>query len=100
MPEGIGVPAGKAGGETGRCTDQREFRYTSEGKPIRLDVYTRDRKRIYDAEMQNLNHQSPESLELPRRSRFYQSSMDMDHLNKGNSYQGASGGRVLFICTV
>ncbi len=71
----------------GRLEDvqtQREFRYTSEGKPIRLDVYTRDRKRIYDAEMQNLNHQSPESLELPRRSRFYQSSMDMDHLNKGN----------------
>lgn len=46
----------------GRLEDvqtQREFRYTSEGKPIRLDVYTRDRKRIYDAEMQNLNHQSP-----------------------------------------
>lgn len=38
----------------GRLEDvqtQREFRYTSEGKPIRLDVYTRDRKRIYDAEM-------------------------------------------------
>lgn len=86
----------------GRLEDvqtQREFRYTSEGKPIRLDVYTRDRKRIYDAEMQNLNHQSPESLELPRRSRFYQSSMDMDHLNKGNSYRELPEGRVLFICT-
>ena len=86
----------------GRLEDvqtQREFRYTSEGKPIRLDVYTRDRKRIYDAEMQNLNHQSSESLELPRRSRFYQSSMDMDHLNKGNSYRELPEGRVLFICT-
>ena len=58
------------------------------------DVYTRDRKRIYDAEMQNLNHQSPESLELPRRSRFYQSSMGpWIDLNKGNSYREPSGGK-------
>ena len=48
---------------------QREFRYTSKGKPIRLDVYTRDQNHIYDAEMQNLNHQAAEKLELPRRIR-------------------------------
>ena len=28
---------------------QREFRYTSMGNPIRLVVFTRDHKRIYDA---------------------------------------------------
>ena len=32
---------------------QWEFRYTSDGKPIRLDIYTRDKENIYDAEMQN-----------------------------------------------
>ena len=32
---------------------QREFRYTSGGKPVRLDMYTRDKKRMYDAELQN-----------------------------------------------
>ena len=78
---------------------QKEFRYTKGGKPIRMDVYTKDQKRIYDAEMQNLNHQSVENLELPKRSRFYQSSMDMDHLEKGNSYHELPEGRVLFICT-
>jgi len=67
-------------GELEEVRTQREFRYTSKGKPIRLDVYTRDQKRIYDAEMQRLNHQTPENLELPRRSRFYQSTMDTDHL--------------------
>jgi len=28
----------------------------------RLDMYTRDKKRIYDAEMQNLNHQPVEKI--------------------------------------
>ena len=78
---------------------QREFRYTSEGKPIRLDVYTKDQKRIYDAEMQKRNHHSLEKLELPKRSRFYQSTMDTDHLSKGKSYRELPEGKVLFICT-
>lgn len=78
---------------------QREFRYVSAGKPVRLDVYARDQKRIYDAEMQNLNRQSVKKLELPRKSRFYQSSMDMDHLSRGNSYRELPEGKVLFLCT-
>lgn len=49
-------------GELEDVQPQREFRYTSEGKPVRLDMYTRDRKRIYNAEMQNLNHQPVEKL--------------------------------------
>ena len=54
---------------------------------------------MYDAEMQNLNHQSVEKLELPKRSRFYQSTMDTDHLSKGKSYRELPEGRVLFLCT-
>ena len=86
-------------GELEDVRTQREFRYTSKGKPIRLDVYTRDQKRIYDAEMQRLNHQTPENLELPRRSRFYQSTMDTDHLSRGKSYRELPEGKVLFLCT-
>ena len=73
---------------------QREFQYTVDGKPVRLDMYARDRKRIYDAEMQNLNHQSAKKLELPKRSRFYQSTMDTDHLRKGKSYRELPEGKV------
>lgn len=69
------------------------------GKPIRLDVYTKDQKRIYDAEMQKRNHHSLEKLELPKRSRFYQSTMDTDHLSKGKTYRELPEGKVLFICT-
>ena len=78
---------------------QREFQYTVDGKPVRLDMYARDRKRIYDAEMQNLNHQSAKKLELPKRSRFYQSTMDTDHLSKGKSYRELPEGKILFLCT-
>ena len=73
---------------------QREFQYTVDGKPVRLDMYARDRKRIYDAEMQNLNHQSAKKLELPKRSRFYQSTMDTDHLSKGQAYRELPEGKV------
>ena len=86
-------------GELEEIQAEREFRYITDGKPVRLDVYTRDQKSVYDAEMQNLNHQKTENLELPKRSRFYQSSMDTDHLRKGKSYRELPEGKVLFICT-
>ena len=78
---------------------ERSFQYISDGKPIRLDVYTKDNKAIYDAEMQNLNHKRAKTLALPKRSRFYQSTMDVDFLQKGNPYQDLPEGKVLFICT-
>ena len=86
-------------GELDDPVPQREFRYTSDGKPIRLDIYTRDEDRVYDAEIQNLNKRSIRSLELPRRTRFYQASIDIDHMNKGGSYRTLPDSTVLFICT-
>ena len=86
-------------GELSDVVSQREFRYTSDGKPIRVDIYTRDTKNIYDTEMQNLGHKKPEDLALPRRSRFYQSSIDADHLDKTHSYKSLPDSNVLFICT-
>ena len=86
-------------GELEDPVPQREFRYTSDGKPIRLDIYTRDEDKVYDAEMQNLNNKSVSSLELPRRTRFYQASIDMDHLNKGGSYKTLPDSAIIFICT-
>ncbi len=78
---------------------QKEFRYIYDGKPIRMDVYTKDNESVFDAEMQNLNKKTLKSLELPRRTRFYQSSIDTDHLNRGNSYDTLPDSKILFICT-
>ncbi|MCR5598319.1 MAG: Rpn family recombination-promoting nuclease/putative transposase, partial [Lachnospiraceae bacterium] len=75
-------------GELTEVQTQREFRYTSDGKPIRLDVYNEDSDgRIYDAEMENLNHKMAEQHQLPRRSRFYQSAIDIDCMDKKFSYK-------------
>ena len=86
-------------GELREVEPQREFRYTSDGKPIRMDIYTEDSDMVYDAEMQNLNNKSIESLYLPKRSRFYQSSIDTDHMNKTQSYKTMPDSTILFICT-
>ena len=87
----------------GELTDvqtQREFRYTSDGKPIRLDVYNEDSDgHIYDAEMQNLNHKTVEQHQLPRRSRFYQGTIDIDFMDKKFSYKRLPESKVIFICT-
>ena len=79
---------------------QKEFKHTSEGKPIRLDVYNEDSEgKIYDAEMQNLNRKTVESHQLPKRSRYYQGSIDVDFLEKGNSYKKLPECSIMFICT-
>ena len=63
-------------GELQESQIQKEYKFTSDGKPIRLDVYNESvipnaiegiEKEIFDTEMQNLNKQSVKSLELPKR---------------------------------
>ncbi len=87
-------------GELTEVQTQREFRYTSDGKPIRLDVYNEDSDgRVYDAEMENLNHKTIEQHQLPKRSRFYQGAIDIDFMDKNYSYKLLPESRVIFICT-
>ncbi|MGN0402445.1 MAG: hypothetical protein ACI4HQ_09340 [Acetatifactor sp.] len=47
---------GKPVGELKEMEDQCEYRFAMDGKPIRLDMYTRDGRAVCDAETQNLNH--------------------------------------------
>ncbi len=87
-------------GELIEIQTQKEFKYYSDGKPIRLDVYNKDSDSvIYDAEMQNLNNKTLEWHTLPKRSRFYQGIIDTDYLDKGNSYKSLPDSNVIFICT-
>ena len=68
---------------------QKEIRMTSDGKSIRLDIYTQESTSgtVYDAEMQKLGNKTLEELQLPRRSRYYQALIDTDMLVRGNSYK-------------
>jgi len=79
---------------------EKEIQQSSESKPIRLDIYVRDSKEVlYDAEMQNKNGKSLETLALPKRSRYYQSLMDSESLKKGMDCRYLNDSYVVFICT-
>lgn len=68
------------------------------GKFIRLDLYAEDDKRIFDAEMQNKSQNSERQIELPKRSRYYQSVIDANFLKSGMSYRDLKESYVVFIC--
>ena len=64
-----------------------------ESKGIRLDVYVSDSDRIFDIEIQT---SIPPSL--PKRTRYYQSLMDVDNLLRGQNYAELKESYVIFIC--
>lgn len=65
-----------------------------DAKSIRLDVYLNDEKgTVYDLEMQK-----SDTLEIPKRSRYYSSLIDLDVLKKGQFYNELPPNIVLFIC--
>ena len=90
---------GQPVGELKEVISEHQMCQTEDGKMIRVDIYTEDDKAIFDIEMQNLNKKSPQSLELPKRSRFYQSEIDVDFLNRGSSFKALPENNVIFICT-
>lgn len=71
-----------------------QARYESKG--IRLDVYVKDDKNtIYNIEMQV---RKLEGDSLARRTRYYQSMIDVDLLDRGMSYDKLNNSYIIFIC--
>ena len=64
-----------------------------DAKSIRLDVFIKTGKKMYDIELQVANTQ-----ELPERSRFYAAAMDLDTLKPGDKYNKLKDSHVIFIC--
>ena len=68
-------------------------RYDSKG--VRLDVYVEDNeKTVYNIEMQ-----TTDKTNLPKRMRYYQGMIDLNILNKGTDYEELNKSFVIFICT-
>ena len=65
--------------------------YKSKG--IRLDVYVEDSNRVFDIEIQNVLDEN-----LAKRTRYYQSMMDIDLLLKGKNYTELKESFVIFVC--
>jgi predicted transposase/invertase (TIGR01784 family) len=64
-----------------------------ESKGVRLDVYIKGSNRVFDIEIQN-----DFQLALSRRTRYYQSMIDMDDLLKGLDYSQLNDSFVIFVC--
>ena len=65
-----------------------------ETKGVRLDVYVKDSDKVFDIEIQN-----SVNIDLPKRSRYYQSMVDIDSLLKGENYSNLKESFIIFICT-
>ena len=65
--------------------------YTTKG--VRLDVYLKDDSRVIDIELQTYKQDS-----IGKRTRYYQSMIDIDSLMKGQDYSELLDSYVLFIC--
>ncbi|MGL4800039.1 MAG: Rpn family recombination-promoting nuclease/putative transposase [Cellulosilyticaceae bacterium] len=66
-----------------------------DSKAVRLDIYVHDENNtIYNVEMQKGKRKN-----LPKRSRYYQGSIDLDMISKGKDYKELQKSFVIFICT-
>ncbi|MCR4789518.1 MAG: Rpn family recombination-promoting nuclease/putative transposase [Treponemataceae bacterium] len=65
-----------------------------ETKGIRLDVFVKDEDRVFSVEMQTYKEKS-----LEKRTRFYQSVIDMENLYHGERYTELPESYIIFICT-
>ena len=73
---------------------QKGIRPDADAKSVRLDVYVKDGKgTVYDIEMQ-----TADTKELPKRSRYYQSMLDLQMIDKGQTYKKLKPSYVIFIC--
>lgn len=73
---------------------QKSIQPDVDARSVRLDVYVKDDKNtVYDIEMQ-----VADTKELPKRSRYYQSIIDLQLIDKGQSYKKLNQSYIIFIC--
>ena len=74
--------------------EQKTLAIGKDAKSVRLDVYLEEGDRVFDLEMQTTNKRN-----LPKRSRYYQGMIDLNTIEKGESYKKLKESYVVFICT-
>ena len=66
-----------------------------DAKGVRFDVFVKDQKgSVFNIEMQSVDKDH-----LPKRSRYYQSMIDLNMIEKGASYSDLGNSFVIFICS-
>ena len=79
--------------ESMEMNNEEEIMVDPDSKSIRLDVFVKEKKRIFDIELQVAN-----TKELPERARYYQGVMDIDTLKAGEHYKNLRDNHVIFLC--
>lgn len=74
--------------------DEKIINIGYDAKSIRLDIYLEADNKIYNIEMQVINKK-----DLAKRSRYYQSMIDLNIIEKGEDYKSLKESYVIFICT-
>lgn len=75
--------------------EQKTIDISYDSQSIRLDLYVEDdESKVYNVEIQTVN-----TRELPKRSRYYQGMIDLNLIEKGEMYQRLNTSYVIFICT-
>ena len=74
---------------------QETIDIAADAKSVRLDIYVEDGKEtVYNIEMQ-----TTENRNLPKRTRYYQGMIDLNILEKGDNYKNLKRSFVIFVCT-
>ncbi len=75
--------------------EQKTIDYSVDARSVRLDVYIKDDEHtVYNVEMQTTNPKN-----LPKRSRYYQGMIDLNLIQKGDDFNQLNKSYVIFICT-
>lgn len=68
---------------------------SADAKSVRLDIYVEDdNNSVYNIEMQ-----TTENGNLPKRTRYYQGMIDLGILEKGENYKNLKHSFIIFVCT-
>ncbi|MCR5304473.1 MAG: Rpn family recombination-promoting nuclease/putative transposase [Lachnospiraceae bacterium] len=74
---------------------QKSVEITADNRGVRFDAYVDDDEgTVYEIEMQTTRHWA-----IPKRSRYYQSMIDLNMLERGNVYDALPRSYVIFLCT-
>ncbi|WP_407427470.1 Rpn family recombination-promoting nuclease/putative transposase [Treponema sp.] len=72
---------------------EKTLKESIDSKSVRFDVYTKDKTRIFDLEIQTVDKKN-----LPKRARYYQSLIDTSNLSAGVNYNNLKDTYVIFLC--
>ena len=91
----VELVTGKEIGGIITCEKQHPIEITANGKGVRMDVFLKDDENtVYNIEMQTTNRGN-----IPRRARYYQSMIDVELAERGSKYNDLNDSYVIFFMT-